>query len=96
MLKKYKTKTNVGVGVGFLLGSAAQALAWNVPEVGFLLGLVGLGFFIWGCMSYMKGKGYHPAWGLLGLGGILGLLGSILGLIVMICFRDRNKEAVNS
>ena len=90
MLAEYKHKTNIGVGVGlilqvlgnFLLGPEdAEGAA---PLIGLLVLFVGLGLFIWGCMSYSKGKGYHPAW------GFLGLL-SIIGLIVLVLFPDKHK-----
>jgi hypothetical protein len=45
--------------------------------------------FIWGCMSYARGKGYHP---LMGLFGLLYLP----GLLVLVLLRDRRKAAVYS
>ena len=89
MLKEYQRKTNLGVGLGIL----AQALARFVlmpkggamEAVGWVVLLAGLAVFIWGCCAYMKGKGYHPAL------GALGIL-SLLGLIVMIIFPDKHKQ----
>ena len=89
MLKEYQSKTNLGVGIGIL----AQAIAKFalIPKggamevVGWVVLLGGLAVFIWGCCAYMKGKGYHPAF------GVLGIL-SLLGLIVMIVFPDKHKQ----
>ena len=88
MLKKYEKRTNIGVG----LGGLAQVLGHFVllPRggtdaiVGWIVLVAGFGLFVWGCCAYMRGKGYHPAW------GALGML-SLIGLIVMIRFRDRHK-----
>ena len=91
MLAEYKRKTNIGVGVGIIFQIVGNVLtkpddaAGVDPLVGLLFLFVGLGFFIWGCMSYSKGKGYHPAWGLLGLL-------SIVGLIVLVLFPDKYKD----
>lgn len=46
---------------------------------------IGTGFFFWGLYAYMKGKGHHGAWALL---GVLGLI----GLVVLIFFGDRNPH----
>ena len=51
---------------------------------GLLIRLVGSVLFIIGCCYYAKGKGYHGAW------GFLGLL-SLTGLIVLVCMRDKHK-----
>lgn len=46
--------------------------------------LVGLALFAWGCMSYMRGKGHHPAWGILGVF-------SLIGLVILFFFPDRHR-----
>ena len=89
MLAAHKKKTNIGVGLGLVLqivgrllqGSGSEAMA----SLGTVLVLGGLAFFIWGCAMYMQGKGYHPAWGLLGLL-------SVIGLILLAVMRDRQPE----
>ena len=89
MLAGYKRKTNVGVGFGILF----QGISKIAPLIGGDWGVIislssllfGIGLFTWGCMSYMKGKGYHGAWGLLGLL-------SIIGLIILVLFPDRHKK----
>lgn len=52
--------------------------------LGLLVVLVGLALFAWGCMSYMRGKGHHPAWGILGVF-------SLIGLVILFFFPDRHR-----
>lgn len=89
MLPDKKTKTNIGVGVGFMLQIAGRVLAAS-SEAGAILGLilmlVGAAFFLWGCINYAEGKG-HSKWP-----GLLGLL-SCLGLIILIFPPDHHKES---
>jgi len=87
MLVENKKKTNLGVGVGILLEILGRVLITSYPSLtipGAILILVGVVFFIWGCMNYAEGKGYNK------LLGLLGLL-SCLGLIVLIVLPDKNK-----
>ena len=63
MLAEKKSKTNIGVGIGFvvqLLGNALRAQGGALVTIGLVM-------FIWGCMSYREGKGYSRWLGLLGL-----------------------------
>lgn len=85
MLAEYKTKTNIGVGIGIVVLVVGEVVLGGL--FGRLIALFGLGLFIWGCMSYMKGKGYHGAWGLLGLFWLV-------GLIVLAIFPDRHKDSL--
>jgi hypothetical protein len=89
MLREYKKKTNIGVGLGILVQIIGRIAIESGGDggavIGLVLVLVGLGLFIWGCISYSKGKGHHAAWGLLGLL-------SIIGLIILVLFPDRHKE----
>lgn len=71
MIAEYKTNTNIGVGVGFLLQIMGRAMG---GALGTLLAFAGVVAFIWGCFNYAKGKGYPPALGLLGLLSCIGLL----------------------
>ena len=91
MLPEKITRTNVGVGIGFILqlggliltkleNTAATAL------LGLLLILAGLVIFIWGCMNYAEGKGHSKWVGLVGVAGII-------GLVVLIILPDQHKEA---
>jgi drug/metabolite transporter (DMT)-like permease len=88
MLPDKKTKTNIGVGIGFVLQLAGFALS-GVGETGALVGpiviLVSIPVFIWGCMNYAEGKG-HSKW--VGLVGVTG----IIGLIILIVLPDQHKN----
>ena len=89
MLAEYKTKTNIGVGIGILIQIVARTLINDAQEIsvmiGFALLIVGAGFFLYGCISYSRGKGHHGGW------GILGLL-SIFGLLILFFLKDKHKE----
>jgi hypothetical protein len=87
MLAEYKAKTNIGVGVGLMvqiLGRTMSGAGGALGLMGWLVTLAGLGLFLWGCFSYAKGKGYHPALGLLGLL-------SCIGLLVLVVLPDKYK-----
>jgi uncharacterized membrane protein len=88
MLPDNKTKTNIGVGLGFLLEILGRFLYMSSTAVsifGLILMLVGVVLFIWGCMNYAVGKG-HSKWL-----GLLGLL-SCIGLIILVFLPDHHKE----
>ena len=88
MLSESKTKTNIGVGIGIILQITGRVLMRNKPElstVGLVLAILGIIFFIWGCMNYAEGKGYSKALGLLGLL-------SCIGLIILIVLPDKHKN----
>ncbi|MGH8214167.1 MAG: hypothetical protein ACREPZ_00475 [Rhodanobacteraceae bacterium] len=88
MLPEYKTKTNIGVGLGLigqilgrvLMDSTSQGLVL----LGALVAIAGAVVFIWGCAQYAKAKG-HSGW--FGLFGLLWLL----GLLVLFFLPDRHK-----
>jgi hypothetical protein len=87
MLPEYKTKTNIGVGIGILfqiVGRVVSSMNDALALPGLLLMIVGLVFFIWGCMNYAQGKGYSMWLGLLGLL-------SCIGLVVLVLLPDRHK-----
>jgi hypothetical protein len=88
VLQEYKTKTNIGVGVGLILQILGRVLAEKIGGAGALLGLLvalaGFGVFIWGCVSYARGKGQNGALGLLGLL-------SIIGLVILVVLPDKHK-----
>jgi hypothetical protein len=87
MLAEYKRKTNIGVGLGMGLQIASRALTpqgGGLAPLAIVLVVGGIILFIWGCMSYAKGKGYNGAWGLLGLL-------SIIGLIILVLMPDKHK-----
>jgi hypothetical protein len=90
LLKEYKRNTNIGVGIGWValtLGNyAIRSGSFGGPIVGYILFLLGVPLFLWGCGQYARGKGYSPYW------GALGLL-YILGLLVLVFMPDRHKGA---
>jgi hypothetical protein len=88
MLAENRKKTNIGVGVGIsleILGKILIGANSNLAIPGLILVLIGVVFFIWGCMNYAEGKGYNK------LLGLLGLL-SCLGLIILIILPDQHKS----
>ncbi|MHC4313812.1 MAG: hypothetical protein ACYSW3_15250 [Planctomycetota bacterium] len=79
MLSVNKTKTNFGVGFGFLLQVAGYYLVQTtqtcaIAILGLILLLIGISLFIWGCMNYAEGKGHSKWVGLVGLAGLIGLI----------------------
>jgi uncharacterized membrane protein len=87
MLAGSKKKTNIGVLVGLVLliaGRASMQAAAGPTVIGALLSLAGMIVFVWGCTAYIRGKGHHPAFGLLGLL-------SIFGLLALFFFTDKYK-----
>ncbi|MEO8428453.1 MAG: hypothetical protein ABI651_15205 [Verrucomicrobiota bacterium] len=88
MLSEKQTKTNIGVASGFVLFVIGFVLSRNddpVGSVGFLLILLSVGPFTWGCMNYAEGKGHSKWVGLVGIAGII-------GLIVLILLPDQHKN----
>ena len=89
MIQEYKNKTNIGVGLGLVINIIGSILSRQIENpaisiLGSLLLIVGSVIFIWGCWNYAKGKGYHGAWGLLGLL-------SCIGLVILVLFPDKHK-----
>jgi hypothetical protein len=93
MLAEYKTKTNIGVGLGILGQLLGRMLIVRGGEtgsrlfaiLGFVLILAGFISFISGCCAYSVGKGYSSSY------GFLGLL-SCFGLFVLVLLRDKFPE----
>lgn len=92
MLAEEKKRTNIGVGLGIsalvagrLLSSAAEESGAWTELGGMALFAVGAGLFLWGTFSYARGKGYHWAWGLLGLL-------SVFGLLILVALDDKHPE----
>lgn len=84
MLAEYKTKTNIGVAIGFILQLAGRIMLSQGMPAGLVIVVVGSAFFIWGCVNYARGKG-HSGWL-----GALGLL-SLIGLIILVLLPDKYK-----
>jgi hypothetical protein len=94
VLAEYKTKTNIGIGLGivgqFVGRSLTAAGGSQNPAVSFLGVAVIIGAivaFLYGCRSYAIGKGYHPAF------GFFGLL-SCIGLLVLVFLKDKYPDGV--
>ena len=83
MLPKYKSRTNIGIGLGFVLQLLPRLMGFP-PVLAGLCAIAGTILFIWGCCSYAIAKGHSWAWGLLGFL-------SLLGLIILLFLPDRNK-----
>lgn len=88
MLQEKKLKTNIGVGIGFLLSVSQLLLAkqhYLSSIQSHILAWIGIGFLVWGCMNYALGKGYSKWFGLL---GIL----SFIGFAVLVFMPDKHKQ----
>lgn len=93
MIAEYKTKTNIGVGLGVsaqwigrgLFDLAKAPSDYDMVILGFLIILAGAVLFIWGCRNYAMGKGYSAAY------GFLGLL-SCFGLLVLVLMKDKHPN----
>ena len=85
---QFKNRANFGVGGGIVLipiGSAFGQLSqeWILP--GGMITLVGWALFIWGCVNYVRWKGFSGWFGLLGY-----LL--LLGVVILACYPNRRKK----
>ena len=99
MLPEYKKKTYIGMALYIILPFIFVFIVYAVggttqtEETKSILVipvfLLMYGCFIYGCCCYAKGKGYHGAW------GILGIL-SVLGLFILVCFPDKHKSIKES
>ena len=85
MIAKYETKSNGFIIAWLSLQLAGLLASIYLGDVGVLIALIGGVCLIIGCCYYSKAKGHHAAWGLLGLL-------SMIGLIILVCFPDKNKE----
>jgi len=93
MNPRYRKSTYIGIGGGFVIAGLAGAIIEGFGEklstagiiLFTLLALIGAGFYLWGCCSWAKGKGYSGIYGLL-----LGML-SILGLLILFVLPDKYK-----
>lgn len=91
MIAEKQKRSNIGVGIGIVLEIAGRVMLGIAREnitlgaIGGVTLLVGVVFFIWGCMSYAEAKGYSALLGLLGLF-------SCVGLLILIILPDKNKD----
>lgn len=84
MLAGSKKKTNVRIILGFVLLIVGRATIQAGSPLGALVSIAGMVVFVLGCTAYIRGKGHHPAFGLLGLL-------SIFGLLALFFFPDKYK-----
>ena len=90
MLKKYKIRTNIGIGLSlaiWILGGILLVFLSENPtqdSIDFIL-ILGLIPFLYGCCCYAKGKGYHGAYGLYGILWVF-------GLFILVCKKDKYKN----
>jgi len=82
MLKKYKHRTFLGIGIFLLAGITFMIVEDIAFKVFFQL--IGIVAFIWACCCLAIGKGYRRS---LGFAGLLGGL----GLIIILCLKDKHK-----
>ena len=90
MIRKYKRYTLIFLILGFVLLGVSGGLDnenRNSTESDISTALVFAGTIVFclGCMYWAKGKGYHDAWGLLGLLNIFGIL-------ILLFFKDKTKK----
>ncbi len=101
MLKRYETKARIGLWLGFICMSGSITIAWaNNPLApwtptlmqSFMLSLLCLALFAWGCSLYARAKGQHPWFGALALLGFFGLIGGLLCILVLALLPDKYKS----
>ena len=86
----YTKKVNQIVGISFLIVPLLMICTIVAPGIFAHFWLLAALFivhdvlFIFGCCLYAKGKGYHPAFGLLGLL-------HLPGLIILVLFPDKHR-----
>lgn len=101
MLLEHKRKTNIGVGIGIALTITSYLLNIKIEKLGegtdttllTLFGIISaigsLIGMVYGCIHYAKGKGYHPALGLL---GVL----NFFGLVILALLRDKHANQTST
>ena len=88
MIGEYKTKTNIGIGLGILTLLTSSLLMKEggpLAQVGSVLVFAAPVLHIYGYSHYAIGKGHSGWWGLLGVFNILGLIG-------LVCLPDKHKN----
>lgn len=84
MLVECKTQSIWFISIGFvlqILGTLLQVV-FNSYRISPLFLCAGTGSLYVGCSACADGKGWHRAWGLLGLLGLP-------GVIIVLCLKDR-------
>ena len=91
MITRYKNLANYTIAPAFVLAVGMNILSKGDlvnPVVHLLVSLLCYGCVVAGAFFYARAKGYSQWWGLLGLL-------SLLGLLILCFFPDREKNAVN-
>ena len=86
MIKEYNRRSFYFGIPGIILQIAGHLMRDSIGEptaTGVLISLVGTALLITGFVFYAKAKGRHPAWCLMALL-------SIIGLIVLACLKDKS------
>lgn len=87
-IAEYKKKANIGIALAIITAVVLGFIAYRVGAPNKALDIIfvlPMFLFIYGLCCYAKGKGYHGAWGLLGLF-------TLIGLIILVCLPDRHKS----
>ncbi|MFA4934147.1 MAG: hypothetical protein WC574_06955 [Candidatus Omnitrophota bacterium] len=89
MLQEYQKSMNILIGSGAPLFILGKFILPNFPSVPGILAptavLAGYFLLLFGCRALAKAKGYSGTMGLL-----VGLL-SVLGLLILLLMKDKNK-----
>jgi hypothetical protein len=93
-VESFKSSANFGVACGIILMFAGSAITQKFTAqemaggllVGSLVAVGGWAWLIWGCVNYMRWKGYSGWFGFFGY-----LL--LVGLIIVACFPNRRRSA---
>ena len=88
-INQFIMRSGIGVIVGVVVMLLGGQLAQLGPEFvlsGVALSLGGWALMLWGCINYMRWKGYSGWFGLIGY-----LL--LLGLIILLCLPNRRKRS---
>jgi hypothetical protein len=86
----FKLSANLGIGCGIVLMFVGSTIAQGAEGkflIGSLFVFAGFAWELWGCVNYMRWKGYS---------GWFGLFGYLLlpGLLILVCFPNRRKRAL--
>jgi hypothetical protein len=85
--KAFKWQANLGIIGGIVFMVVAGAVAQNEEGIptAWIISLTGVACLIWGCVNYIRWKGYS------GWFGFFGYL-FLLGLVILLCFPNRRKR----
>jgi hypothetical protein len=92
VIRKYNNVSLAFGAPGLFIQTAGYVMSQISTELlpallGFLICLAGTALLLVGLAYYAKAKARHPAWCLMGLA-------SLIGLIVLACLKDRSGESL--